>query len=355
MAGKKSAPKRVSTRNTKEEVLQAYHELAEQLEAAGVNQQKPEDRLKDITETKTVETAETIVSEGVSEKIAELKTEISKMLSQLADRLETEAKKYDDVKKAVVLREKELREVYEIQKNASSLAALIEAQQQRQSDFDLQMAEKKETLENEIEENRANWEKEKTAYLKEKAEQEAADKKQRDRAREEFKYAFDREQQFTREHFEHEKAKMERDLALRREQLERELHDRERTVAEREAEYQQLKTRAAAFPAELDDSVNKAIAEVTERLGAQEKMELELLKKEFAGERNVLATRIEALEKALQEQTDRAAALSQQIEKAYTQVQDVAVKAIDGSTQLKSFSSLQQMVAEQVRKQTAEK
>jgi hypothetical protein len=263
--------------------------------------------------------------------------------------------KYDDVKKAVVLREKELREVYEIQKNASSLAALIEAQQQRQADFDLQMAEKKETLENEIEETRANWEKEKTSYLKEKAEQEAADKKQRDRVREEFKYAFDREQQFTREHFEHEKAKMERDLALRREQLEQELHDRERTVVEREAEYQQLTTRAAAFPAELDESVKKAVAEVTERLRTQAKMEIELLKKEYAGERNVLSTRIEALEKALEEQSVRAAVLSQQVEKAYAQVQDVAVKAIDGSAHLKSLSSLQQMVAEQVRKQAVEK
>jgi hypothetical protein len=111
---------------------------------------------------------------------------------------------YNDVKKAVVLREKELREVYEIQKNASSLAALIEAQQQRQ------------------------------------------------------------------------------------------------------AEYRQLKTRAASFPAELDESVKKAVAEVTERLRTQAKMEIELLKKEYAGERNVLSTRIEALEKALAEQSDGA-------------------------------------------------
>jgi hypothetical protein len=36
-------------------------------------------------------------------------------------------------------------------------------------------------------------------------------------------------------------------------------------------------------------------------------------------------------------------------------VQDVAVKAIDGSSQSKSLASLQQLVLEQVRKQTAEK
>jgi hypothetical protein len=210
-------------------------------------------------------------------------------------------------------------------------------------------------LESEIEETRADWEKEKAVYQKEKTEQETADKKQRDQAREEFKYAFEREQQIARERFEHEKAKMERDLTLRREQLEQELHDRERAVAERETEYQQLKTRVSAFPAELDDSVKKAVAEATDRLRTQAKMEIELLKKEYAGERNVLATRIEALEKALAEQSDRAAALSQQVEKAYAQVQDVAVKAIDGSTHLKSISSLQQMVAEQVRKQTVEK
>jgi hypothetical protein len=336
-------------------VLKAYNDLAQEMEADRSNRQKPEERLREIAEENVVAAAEAIAAEGVAEKVAELKGEIAKMLSQLSERLETEVKKYDEVKKGIAIREKELREVYEIQKNASSLAALIEAQQQRQFEFDRQMAERKETLETEIQETRAAWEKEKAVYDKEQAEQEAADKKQRDRVKEEFKYSFEREQKLAREQFEHEKAKMERELALRREQLERELSERERMVVERESEYEQLKARAAAFPAELDETVKKAVGDISERLRTQAKMELELLKKEYAGERNVLSTRIEALEKALQEQSDRAAALSQQVEKAYAQVQDVAVKAIDGSSQSKSFASLQQLMVEQSRKQSVEK
>jgi hypothetical protein len=80
-----------------------------------------------------------------------------------------------------------------------------------------------------------------------------------------------------------------------------------------------------------------------------------LLKKEFGGERNVLTTRIESLEKTVREQTEQVARLSQQAEKAYGQVQDIAVKAIEGSSHSQSFASLQQLMAEQARKPSQEK
>jgi len=114
MAEKKPSVKRFTTRNTKEEMLKAYNELARELEEARTNQQKPEERIKEIAEEKQVEVAETIEAEGVPEKIADLKGEIAKMLSSLSERLETEVKKYGEVKKAIAIREKELREVYEI-------------------------------------------------------------------------------------------------------------------------------------------------------------------------------------------------------------------------------------------------
>jgi len=64
----------------------------------------------------------------------------------------------------------------------------------------------------------------------------------------------------------------------------------------------------------------------------------------------VLTTRIAALEQTVKEENQQLAKLAQQSEKAYTQVQEIAVRAIEGSSSFKSLTSLQQLLAEQGRK-----
>ena len=73
------------------------------------------------------------------------------------------------------------------------------------------------------------------------------------------------------------------------------------------------------------------------------------------GEKNVLTTRIESLEKTVKEQSERIVKLNQQLEKAYQQVQDIAVKTIEGTSNIKSFVNLQQWITEQTRKPSQEK
>ncbi len=91
------------------------------------------------------------------------------------------------------------------------------------------------------------------------------------------------------------------------------------------------------------------------RITQEAKNKEELLKKEFGGERNVLTTRIESLEKTVKEQGEHITRLSGQMEQSYQKVQDIAVKAIEGSSNLQSLTSLQQMVTDQTRKQSQEK
>ena len=117
----------------------------------------------------------------------------------------------------------------------------------------------------------------------------------------------------------------------------------------------ELRKKVSAFPKEMETAVAKAIKETTDRLNLEAKNREELVKKEFIGERNVLTTRIESLEKSVKEQNEQIAKLSQQLEKAYQQVQEIAVKTIEGSSTIKSFANLQQWISEQTRKSPQEK
>jgi uncharacterized coiled-coil protein SlyX len=101
--------------------------------------------------------------------------------------------------------------------------------------------------------------------------------------------------------------------------------------------------------------VNRAVKDATDRIVLEAKNKEELLRKEFEGERNVLKTRIESLEKAVKEQSEQTAKLSQQLEAAYQKVQDIAVKTVEGASSTKSLTSLDQWLGEQIRKPSSEK
>ena len=355
MEEKKLQPRKLTLSNTKQEMLEAYQAVLKQLEAQKEAELKPEKKIEERKSKEVIHVAESLSSEGVAKEISNLKMETSKTLAQISDRLEEEVNKFKAIQSAIALKEKDLQELYEIEKSAVTLAALIESQNQKRESFESEMAEKKEALSQEIEALRAEREKEKNDYEAEIKERDIAEKKRRDREKEDYEYSFKREQKLAKDKFEDEKGKLEKEIHIKKEQMEGELREREKTIAEREEELNELRKKVSAFSKEMEGVVNKAIKETTERLNLEAKNREELQKREFIGERNVFTTRIESLEKIVKEQSDQITKLTQQLEKAYQQVQEIAVKTIEGSSTVKSFANLQQWISEQTRKSPQEK
>jgi len=355
MVEKKLQPKKLSLSNTKQEMMEAYQTVLKQLEAQREAELKPEKRLEEKRAKEVIQVADSLSSEGVSKEIGGLKIEMGKVLAQISDRLEDEIGKFKAVQSAIAIKEKELQELYEIEKTAMTLAALIESQNQKRQAFEAEMAEKKEALTQEIEALRAQRDQEKKEYEEEIKERDTAEKKRRDREKEEYDYAFKREQRLAKDKFEDEKAKLEKEIQIKKEQMESELKVREKTIAEREEELNELRKKVSTFSKEMETAVGRAVKETSERVNLEAKNREEIQKKEFLGEKNVLTTRIESLEKTAKEQSDQITRLTQQLEKAYQQVQDIAVKTIEGSSSMKSLANLQQWMGEQMKKSPQEK
>jgi hypothetical protein len=338
MAERKST-KKLSSTNTKQEMLDAYNDLLSQLEEKRESVATPEQKVAEKEVKQVVEVADSLTSDAIIRDIGGLKAEVGKVLTQLSDRLEQEAGRYESVKRAIVEKEKELAEIYEIQKAASSLSALIEAQSLKKEEFEADMSGRKEALTREIDETRQEWQRERAQRTAEVKEQDAAEAKKRAREKEEFEYALQRERQTVRDSFEKEKADLgeqkallEREIALRRELADRELAEREQAVARQEQELADLRTRVAAFPKELETTVSREVKQAVEKVRYETDTKLALAAKEAEGERNVYEARISALEAKVKEQAELVARLTTQAEKAYAQVQDIAVKAVEGSS-----------------------
>ena len=355
MEEKKFQPKKLTVSNTKQEMLEAYTAILKQLEVQREAELKPEKKLEEKKAKEVIQVAESLSSEGVARGISTLKIEAGKMLAQISDRLEEEISKFKAVQSAIAIKEKELQELYEIEKSAMTLAALIESQSQRRQTFELEMAEKKEALSQEIETLRVQRDQEKKEYEEAIKERDTAEKKRRDREKEEYEYGFKREQKLAKDKFEDEKAKLERETQAKKEQMEKELQERAKAIVEQENELNELRKKVSVFSKEMETAISKAIKETAEKLSLEAKNREELQRKEFLGGKNVFTTRIESLEKIVKEQSEQITRLTQQLEKAYQQVQDIAVKTIEGSSTTKSFANLQQWLSEQTRKVSQEK
>jgi hypothetical protein len=355
MPDKPIPPKKLSEKNTKQEMLDAYQALVRQLEEKRAAELHPEKRLQEKQAEEAVAVAAGLAPDGVERALGNLKADIGKSLAEIAERMASEVTRFKAIQKAVESKERELQELYEIEKAAASLAALIEAHNQKRREFEIELSQQKEELTREIETTRADWEKEKKSHEAELRERDALEKKGREREKEEFAYLFKREQQVARDKLNDEKAGLEKEILAKRESVAKELAEREKAVAAQEKELIELKQKAATFAKELESAVEKAVKEVADRLKLEAKNREELLRKEFEGERNVSVARIEALERMTKDLSDQNGKLSRQLENAYQKVQEIAEKAIEGSSQAKSLADLQKLLAEQGRKTPAEK
>ena len=351
MAEKSPAKKRAPRQQMLEAMAEAEKAVAERRDA----QATPEAKLEARNTAQAVAVADELSTEGVVKSIGELKSVIGKMLTQLSDRLEEQVARYVQIQRAIVAKDSELKEIYDIQRSASTLTALIESHERQRTQLETELAEMKVELEREVGHTRTEWEREKKQHEAEAREREAAEQKRREREKEEYRYAFAREQQQARDHFADETATAQKELAERKAAADRELQERERAIKSREEELAAFRQRVEAFPKELEAVTARAVKDATTRLQQDAAASQELLKREFAGEKNVLTTRIHSLEQAVKDQSEQIARLLGQSEKAYGQVQEIAVRAIEGSTSAKQLANLQQMLADQSRKGGAER
>ena len=209
----------------------------------------------------------------------------------------------------------------------------------------------KEQLEREIEITRAEWEKEKQ-YTNKRQRTRRGRTEARQRELEEYKYNFAREQQLARDQSSDEIAKAQKELAERKTELERRVGRARKGTCRERAGIGGAPRRAAGFAQEL-----KAAAERrrpgTHGQSSSTRRPRNCSAAQLEGEKNVLATKIAALEHTVQEQAEQLARLEQQAEKAYAQVQEIAVRAIEGSASTKQLANLQQLFSDQVRKSSS--
>jgi colicin import membrane protein len=120
-------------------------------------------------------------------------------------------------------------------------------------------------------------------------------------------------------------------------------------LKDREAEFTRLKHEAEEFPATLKREAEQAAALATRT--AQEKFEREitLLKKESESDKRIAELQVKALQEEISRQAAHIVNLQKQADEAKQQVQEIAVKAIEGASGAKALAHINEIAIEQAK------
>lgn len=342
--------KPLSLRNTKQDLLEAYEGILKELKQTKATELNPGKQREEKEQSIVIETAKSNSEEAIAQNIGLLKNDISNFLDDIHHKLETSVEKFLSLEKAIKFKEEELKEIYGIEKEANGLAALIETCKARKAEFELEMEEREISFEDEVKSQRDAWIKEKKQHDDAIKERDAEDKKLREREKEDFYYQFNREKQQKTTQLNDELASLEKEIALKKEAADKDFAQREENLNERENELKQLRQKADKFPTELETSIKKSVKEAVEQEQLLAKSRYLLLEKEKEGEQKVYEARLSAMDKTIEEQNNRIISLASQHEVAYQKVQDIAVRAVEGSANVKGIADLQKMLGEAIRK-----
>ena len=320
----------LSTRNTKNEILEAYNELLKK-----VKEQKPADRQaeKEKTEKKDiVETAAQNSVEKIVKELAELKLAMAKSLDSVEEQLIGEFKKLNNTRRAIDIEQKNLEDIHEIRAEADSLAALLLAQKEKKQAFEAEMEQKREVFEETMADAKLAWKKEQDELERDRKEREEGIKKTRQREEEEYAYNLQLERKKDQDAYAEKKTTQEKELEEQRLKLEKSWAERETALAAREQELASLRQQVDAFPQELQQAVATAEQAITEKLEFKYSYEAQMLAKETEGEKKLSQQIIASLQAKIKEQDEQIRQLAQKANEAGLQVQNIAVKAIEGAS-----------------------
>ena len=326
------------TRRSKAEVQQEFEDVRRQAAAEREAADLRADEAARVKEAEVRQVVEGVTVESVIQNLAALGLHVSKALGDLSARLAEEVGRLSAVREAVAIEQRELERVHRLDVVTTTIGQLLQ-----------EYEAKKQSLAREAAEERAAWDAE--SKERERADKEFDEtlKKQRQREAEDYEYRKALERKKAQDKYDEEVRLREKQNREKQEALAKSWEERESALKAQEEEMRRLEKEVETFPQRLKQEVDRAVAEAR-RQGAQAlEQQLLLANKDAAADKRVAELQVKTHEETIARQAEQIVSLQKQVEEAKRQVQDIAVKAIDGASGAKALSHINQIAMEQAR------
>ncbi len=322
----------VSIKSTKNEILEAYNNLLKKVKTT--EKEKPA-QIREAEENKAiVNKAKEENEENIVTRLSTLKIDTAASFDKLEKLFLQEQRRLSNLQQAIDIETKHLEDLYAIKAETDTLATLILAQKDKREQFETEMSNKKDELNNEIFEIKSDWEKERKTYeLNRKEEQERLEKIKK-REEDEYKYNLALTRKKEQDAYEANKQMLENELAEKKISFEKEIAEREKQLTDAEQELFQLRKENENFPARLEKAVKEAQEKAISHLQRENDFDKKLLLKEHEGTLSLKEQTITTLQQRIRELEDLLKQQQNKAETADKNVKDIAIKAIESSSKI---------------------
>lgn len=358
------ATKKPNERNTKAEILEAFNELVKE-KAALKSQvdQLSKEKQPVVKEIQTVETKLTMnQTQSVQQKmnyiiesLAKIKLGFGSAVSDLSEKLTTEASQLQEIRSGVATETEQLQSLHNLQVADDILNTLIKTYEDNSKAFEEEFSQKREALEQETSKQYKTWEQEQEEHKLAIKERNGTINKTRQREVTEYQYNLELERKLNTEEYEQNQKRLYNELEEFRQEQEKLWAEREKAIALVEKQFEEYKSKVEAFPKEKETAIKKATEEGKGIAYYQAKIKADLAAKEVEGQKRFYEQRLQSLEQTIQNQEIRIQSLAKQLDSALKQVQDLAVKAIEGASNVNSYQAVREIAIEQAKNQLKNK
>lgn len=360
--------KRISSKNTKAEILEAFSELKKEKAAIEAEMKQLNQDQKTTTKTPSHLVSNQPEAEVVKfmnlnkpnskptmqytiENLLMLQTGFGSAVSELSEKLTSEATKLEEIRETVAEENQQLKDLHNLENlDENTLDNLIQQYEQSAKEYESEFSQRQETLQQEIQASKQGWEKEQHQHQQNIKERNEQHHKTRQRDEETNQYNLQLQRNLDIEEYEQNKKNLYKELEESQQRQEKLWAEREDSISEREKEFAAVKAKVEDFQKQLETNIKNGKEKGRNIGNYQGRVKADLLTKEVEGEKQFYDLRIQSLQQTIQNQQVRIENLSKQLDSTLKQVQDLAVKAIEGKSNSRSFQAMKEIALEQVVK-----
>jgi len=337
---------KITEKSTKGTIFKAYQAAMEQIEALKSAQLNPTEIAASKKKEEVLKQATNTTKSSVDSVVENLRKVVDTALTELTVKFEDKTAQFNNLDEAIKLKDAELKEIYDIERQANTLAALINShdvlKKEQSAENEAALKAYQEKLA-EIRKLIQDADKEYNAKLNE---QRAELAKEQKRAKAEWEYDFAR----TKKQAEDELAD---DITAAKKEIADEvakLDAREEAVSTREKAVEELESKVAEIPALVEAAAKEAADKAKKDAEKSFVFEKRAIEANKDAEIKVLQHQVELLTNALETEKENHKKTSEQLNEAYGRLENVATASVEGQKAQDTITKLLSTVGEKSSK-----
>jgi hypothetical protein len=289
--------------------------------------------------------------QGIIQTLSQVGEGLGVAVSQITDKLALKADKLAELRAEIEEQRTQLRQLYQAEGRDGLVEELIASFEQKEEAFALELRTKTQLLDDQWETQQDAWQQEYKTHQEQTQVQAYQDETDKQRDLEKYDYDLQLGRELQEDEYSQKQQALQKNLDEQLEQAQEGWDKEEKTVADREADFEKYKKEYEEVSDKLNSALKKAEAEGKAIAEKDARVKAELLAKEVEAQESIYQLKVDNLQQTLTVQQSQIDRLNARLETTMAQVQSLAIKAIDGSAQQQTLQSITQLLGDQLKAQ----